>query len=228
MGAIRLEREHYAAFSAPEADKSRKLVKGQIWPELRRLSEALIPGLSQLVGIDLHPHLAFQGGREGPVREAFTAFSASRKKFRDHPHFTLAVNRSGVHARVSLVRSRGERERLARVERAVELGQALPMAGLRPTSPGPTAATEPAPAALNEIALMRFLACVDRSPALAHRRPDIGFGWSSSRARTLAQIEIMTAFERLAPIYRLMASEEDTRTSSMLPVASFIRARAGA
>ena len=214
MGAIRLEREHYAAFSASEADKSRKLVKGQIWPELRRLSEALIPGLSQLVGIDLHPHLAFQGGREGPVREAFTAFSASRKKFRDHPHFTLAVNRSGVHARVSLgSEARGERERLARrIEREQSnlAKRFRSMAGLRSyfagTNGGNGAGT---PGALNEIALdegfWSALIGALRSPTGGL---DIGFGWSSSRARTLAQIEIMTAFERLAPIYRLMATEE--------------------
>jgi len=214
MGAIRLEREHYAAFSASQADESRKLVKGQIWPELRRLSEALIPGLSQLVGSDLHPHLAFQGGREGPVREAFTAFSPSRKKFRDHAHFTLAVNRAGVHARVSIgAEARGERERLARrIER--EQGNLAKrfrsMAGLRSyfaATNGGNGGT--VTVGVNEIALdesfWRALIGALRSPAGGL---DIGFGWSSSRARTLAQIEIMTAFERLAPIYRLMAAED--------------------
>jgi hypothetical protein len=220
MGAIRLEREHYAAFSAPRAEESRRMVKGQIWPELRRLSEALIPGLSQLVGRDLHPHLAFQGGREGPVREAFTAFSTSRKKFRDHPHFTLAVNRTGVHARVSLgIEAKPDRERLARrIEREqVNLVKRFrSMAGLRSyfyTTNGGTGGTpgngNGGGTSVTEIALdesfWQALVGALRSPTGGL---DIGFGWSSSRARTLAQIEIMTAFERLAPIYRLMEAED--------------------
>jgi hypothetical protein len=212
MGAIRLEREHYAAFASSHAEDSRRMVKGQIWPELKRLSDALIPGLSQLAGRDLHPHLAFQGGREGPVREAFTAFSPSRKKFRDHPHFTLAVNRTGVHARVSLgVEAKSDRERLARrIERDQTnlVKRFRSMAGLRsyvvlPSSNGNGGgpATE---IALDEV-FWKSLVDALRSPSGGL---DIGFGWSSSRARTLAQIEIMTAFERLAPIYHLMDPEE--------------------
>jgi len=209
MGAIRLEREDYAAFSTIRADESRRMVKGQIWPELRRLSDALIPGLSQLVGRDLHPHLAFQGGREGPVREAFTAFSASKKKYRDHAHFTLAVNRAGVHARISLSPdAREDRERFARrIEREhVNLVKRFrSMAGLRSyaISPG-TNGNPPAEIALDD-SFWTTLAEALRSP---EGELDIGFGWSSSRARTLAQIEIMTAFERLAPIFRLMDPEE--------------------
>jgi uncharacterized protein YktB (UPF0637 family) len=207
MGAIRLDREHYAAFSAPRAEESRRMMKGQIWPELRRLSEALIPGLSQLVGRDLHPHLAFQGGREGPVREAFTAFSSSRKEFRDHPHFTLAVDRTGVHARVSLgIEARDERERLAkRIERDQTnlVKRFRSMAGLRSyfLLAGGGNVTD---IALDE-GFWKSLVGALRLPSGGL---DIGFGWSSSRARSKAQIEIMTAFERLAPIYRLMDAED--------------------
>lgn len=208
MSAIRLDREHYAAFSAPRAEESRRMVKGRIWPELRRLSETLTPGLSLLAGHDLHPHLAFQGGREGPVREAYTAFSPSKKKFRDHAHFTLAVSRSGVHARVALgSEALGDRERLARrIEReGPNLAKRFrSMAGLRSyvTDDGNGGS-------ITEIALdesfWRQLVAILRRPGGSL---DIGFGWSSSRARTLARIEIMTAFERLAPIYRLLDAAE--------------------
>jgi hypothetical protein len=206
MGAIRLEREDYAAFSLPRADESRRAVKDHIWPELRRLSGALVPGLSQLAGKELHTHLAFQAGREGPVREALVAFGPSRRRFRDHPHFALAVNRTGVHARLCLgAEAREDRRRLASLverDQGVLAKRFRSMAGLRSYVPGGDGGNGSGPGDISlDEPFWRGLATALRTPNGGF---DIGFGWSTSRARTLAQIEIMTAFERLAPIYRMM------------------------
>jgi uncharacterized protein YktB (UPF0637 family) len=205
MGAIRLEREHYAAFTAPSARESRRAARDRVLPELRRVSDALVPGLSQLAGQALHLHLSVEGNKEGPVREAIAAFCISARRFRDHPCFTLAVSRAGVQVRVMLgSEARDGKMRLA--ERLEREGPSLAkrfrtMAGLRCYNDlRPEASGEDGDIALDE-RFWKALASHLRSP---QGGLDIGFGWSASRARTLAQIEIMTAFERLAPIFRLM------------------------
>jgi hypothetical protein len=207
MGAFRLDREHYAAFAAPTVRESRKVVKDRVWPELKRLADTLVPALSQLVGRPLHPHLAFQ---DGPVREAFAAFSDSPKRYRDRARFTLVVNRAGVQARVALGPDVGEgRGRVAvRVEReTLELAKRFrSMAGVRSYVPALLPGNgNPGGDLVLDDQFWKELVGILRTPEGA---VDIGFGWSASRARTLAQIEIITAFERLAPIYRLMDGAE--------------------
>lgn len=209
MATIQFGKEDFGSFSCRTVRETRRAVREKILPQLTRLSVDLVPALSTLAGRDLAASVGVRGSRERPVQEAFVAFGVSPKDYRRRPHFTFAVSRAGVHARVTLAaEAPAERARFAEaLERDVRglarrYGSLVGLRSYAGDAGGSARANGKLPPEVTpEKPFWESLVAPLRSP---NGEVDLGFGWPASRARALALIEVLTAFERLAPIYRIM------------------------
>jgi hypothetical protein len=207
MTTIQFGREDFGAFTQASLREGRKAVRANILPQLERLSVDLLPALAALAGYDLDADVGVRGNRERPLQEAFIAFGAPTH-VQDRAHFTFGVSRAGVHARVTLPAGASrDRARLADVIERDLFGlckRFRSLAGLRSyagAAEGSVWANGSLPA---EVTLDEgFWNSLVEPLRNASGEIDLGFGWPASRARTLALIEILTAFERLAPFLRL-------------------------
>ncbi len=209
MATIQFVREHFACFAGRNAREIRQAVKANILPHLQRVSSELAPALSAMTGRNFQVLVTVRGRKDKPIQEAIVAFGAPDKDYSTVPHFIFGVSRAGVHARVALpVGAAAERTLFAAaIERDIaSLARRFgSLSGLR-SHAGAAGAGAWANGGLppEVVPNESFWASLVEPLRSCSGELDVGFGWPASRARALALIEILTAFERLAPLYRLM------------------------
>jgi len=195
MARLGIVRDDLAVFGMGDAAARAERLRYRIAPLLDSIAIPFVPALSALAGrpLSLRPC-------------GSTADTCAAVRFvppdgeQESAHLLLALNRSGVHARLRVPSGCPHREacarRLARCTQA--LARELGGADLRRYDDG-SCASLPAPGAPAEPSFWRELA---EDLATASGALDVGTAWPEARAVMLCRADLVAAFRPLASLWK--------------------------
>jgi uncharacterized protein YktB (UPF0637 family) len=201
MADIGFTHEDFEVFGIPTFPERMQGIKERVRPKLTALGEGLQPALKKLAKSDVFPHVAQHVRRSvNPPPETWVAFGPSARGYKKYGYFGIVVSHGGLHARIVVKDEAPDRRQMAKVlmDRAAALAKVFakqPIArydrwdytGL-PAFAKPTA---------------DFWQAVAETLVKKTGGLDVGVGWTSERAVTLTEREVLEAFESLLPVYEI-------------------------
>ena len=208
MAGVGFGPSDFELFEIDDPEQRGAALEESLLPKLVTLGTGCLPGLSRVVGQDLHLHAArVPRRREAAPEEALVAFSESPRGYRGLPFLAVAISREHLHARVGV---RGDSPRREPMRRALEREAAnlakkgKPFRHLRQF-------LEWNYEELPEFAPAHSSAFwTELAENLAAGRPglDVGVSWTSGEARSVALGDLLGVFRDLSPLYKVLAHAE--------------------
>lgn len=192
-------RNDLALFGIEEDLDRKQRVREEFEPRLQVIAEKVLAPLSRIVGQKLS--LDFSEGKQSsrPGGEVSVVFSGDSGK----PAFWLGLSRAGVHARLVVQGDAPGRKELAKKlsKAAVALSKELEGFEIRRYDdwdhrllPRPNVSAGP-----------RFWRELAEDLARDSGSLDVGVGWPESRATALSYADLIPAFRRLMPLFRVVS-----------------------